>query len=76
MYKVKDQLEVTMNYSNPGDNIIEIERNNRTVKEIYCAQYHRLTFQNISKILNKYLDFELVRKLIYFPVKRNFITIL
>ena len=32
MDNVKDDLDVTMNYANPGDHIPEIERNNRTVK--------------------------------------------
>ena len=32
-------------------------------------KYHRLPFQNIPKVMTRYLDFEVVRKLNYFPVK-------
>ena len=57
-----------MNYANPGDHVTEIEQNNITVKEIYCAQYHRLPFHNIPKVMIQFLAFEVVRKLNYFPV--------
>ena len=58
-----------MSYSNPGDRVIEIDRNNRTVKEIYRAQCHRLSFRNIPEVVIRYLAFEVVVKLNYFPVK-------
>ena len=53
----------------PVDHVIEIERNKITVKEIYCAQYCILHFRNILKVMITYLDFEVVRKFNYFPVK-------
>ena len=59
-----------MNYDNPVDYVPETEKNNRTVKEIYRAQYHRLHFQNIPKVMVQYLTFEVVRKLNYFRVKK------
>ena len=31
---VKDKLDITMNYINPGDHVPEIKKNNITVKEI------------------------------------------
>ena len=71
MDKVKDDLYVTMNQANPGDHVPEIDRNNRKIKEIYQEQYHRLPFQNIPKVMIRYLDFEVVIKLNYFPVKGN-----
>ena len=55
--KVKDKLDVTMNYTNPGDHVPEMKQNNRKVKEEYCAQYHRLPVQNITKVMIRYLDF-------------------
>ena len=58
-----------MNYTNPGDRVPDIERNNRKVKERYRTQYHRLPFQNIPKVMIRYLAFEVVRKLDYFPFK-------
>ena len=33
MDKVKDDLDIIMNDTNPGDHVPEIERNNITVKE-------------------------------------------
>ena len=41
---VKDDLNVDMNYANPGNHVPEIERNNQTVKGRYRSQYHRLPF--------------------------------
>ena len=60
---------VKINYANSGYHVPEIEQNNRKVKEIYHAHYHRLTFRNIPKVMIKYLAFEVVRKLYYLPVK-------
>ena len=67
--KVKDEFYVTINYANPGDHVTEIVQNNRRVKEIYRAQYHRLTFQNIPKVIIRYLSFEVVIKLNCFTFK-------
>ena len=53
-----------MNYANQGVHVPEI-----TVKEIYHAQYCRLHFQNIPKVMIRSFAFELVRKLNYFPSK-------
>ena len=69
MGKFKDDLDVTMNYANPEDLVPEIDRNKRTVKERYRAQYHKLTFQNIPKVMINYLSFEVVIKLGFFSVK-------
>ena len=52
-----------MNYSNLKYHVPDIEINNRTVKERYHAQYHRLTFQNIPKVMIQYLAFEMVIRL-------------
>ena len=58
-----------MNYANPGDHVPDIGVSNIAVKERYLAQYHILPFQNIPKVIIGYLDFEVVKKLNYFPVK-------
>ena len=66
--KVKDDLEIKMNSSNPGDHVPKRERKNiQSSKKI--SQYHRLTFDNITKVIIIYLSFEVFRKLNYFPVK-------
>ena len=51
MVKVKDKLEVAMNFFNPIDHVTDIEINNITAKERYHSQYHRLPFQNILKVM-------------------------
>ena len=61
MNKVKDKLDVTMNQSNQGDHVTDIEINNITVKEIYHVKYHILPFHNIPKVMIIYFDFEVVR---------------
>ena len=71
MDKVKCNLDVTMNYVNPGDYVHDIDINSRTVTGIYCAQYHRLPFQNIPKVMIKYLASVVVIKLKYFPFKKG-----
>ena len=58
-----------MNHDNSGYHVYGIERNNRTVKERYHAQYRRLPFQNIPKVLIRYFAVEVVIKLNYFTVK-------
>ena len=57
MDKVKYNMDVIMNYANPGDHVPEIVRNNITFKERYCAQYHRPPFKNIPKVIIRYLAF-------------------
>ena len=76
MDNAKDNLDVTMTYTNPGDNVPEIYQNARKAKERYCAQYHRLNFQNIPKVVIRYLDFEVVKIIELSSSKRRFITIL
>ena len=67
--KVKDELDVTVNYANLGDHVHKIWRNNITVKEGYHAQYHGHPSQNIPRIIIRYLAFEVVIELNLFPVK-------
>ena len=69
MDKVKDELDITTNYANPGDHGPDIVRNNRTFKERYHAQYHIPSFHNIPKVMITYLSNEVVIELNYFPFK-------
>ena len=50
-----------MNYANPGYHVLEIDKNYRIFKGRYCEKYQRLTFQNIPKVIIRYLDFEEVK---------------
>ena len=69
MDKIKGYLEITVNYANPGYPVTKIDQSNRSVKKRYRAQYHRHHFQNIPKVVIRYLDFKVFRKFNYFPVK-------
>ena len=69
MDKVKDELEVEMNYTNAQDHVPEAERNNRTIKERVRTAHHRLPYKVIPKIMIRYLVMESTRKLNLFPVK-------
>ena len=69
MDKFKDDLDVTINYANPWYHVPGVYLNNRTVKEVYLAQYHILPFQNIPKVMIRYFSFEVVINLSYFSFK-------
>ena len=47
MVTVKDEMDANMNSDNPENHVTEVERNNRTVNERYCAKYHTLHLYNI-----------------------------
>jgi hypothetical protein len=51
MDKVKDNLNVTMNYTNPQDHQPQAERNNRTIKECFCVALHRTGYKAIPKTM-------------------------
>ena len=55
MDKVKDELNVKMNYTNAGDHVPEAERNNRTIKERFRTALHRTPYKRIPKLMIKEL---------------------
>jgi hypothetical protein len=69
MEKVKDNLDVDMNFTNPQDHVPEAERNNGTIKERIRAAYHRLPYKAIPRIMINYLAMIQANKLNLFPVK-------
>ena len=71
MDPVKDDMEVTMEYSPPQGHVPEAERNNRTLKERIRATFHRLPYKALPKALMKVLVQESARKLNYFPNKNG-----
>eukprot|EP00980_Cylindrotheca_fusiformis_P008866 scaffold1891_cov62-Cylindrotheca_fusiformis.AAC.1 len=48
MDEVQDELDVEMNYANPGDHVPEAERNNRTIKERVRVGYYRLPYRKFA----------------------------
>ena len=67
--EIKDVLNITMNYANAQEHVPEAERNNRTIKERFRAQYHRMPFKAIPKVMIKALVMEVTKKLNFFPPK-------
>jgi hypothetical protein len=55
MEKVEDDLDVNMNFTNAQDHVPKAERNNRTIKEMIRAAYHRLPYKAIPRIICKLL---------------------
>ena len=71
MDKVKDDLNVHMNYANPGDHVPEAERNIRTLKERFRAAYHRLPYKAIPAIMIRHLAMKCMHDLNLFPVSHG-----
>jgi hypothetical protein len=69
MNKVKDDLDIEMNFTNAQDHVPEAERNNRTIKERIRAGYHRLPYKAIPRIMIRYLAMNQTNQLNMFPVK-------
>jgi hypothetical protein len=69
MEKVKDNLDVTMNFTNAQDHVPEAERNNRTIKERIRASYHRLPYKAIPRIMIRYMTMNQANQLNLFPAK-------
>jgi hypothetical protein len=69
MNKVKDDLNIEMNFTNTQDHVPEAERNNRTIKECIRAGYHRLPYKAIPRIMIQYLAMYQTNRLNMFPVK-------
>jgi hypothetical protein len=51
MDPVKDDLDVTMNYTATDEHIPEAERNNRTIAERIRATYHNLPYKAMPIII-------------------------
>ena len=55
MDKVKDKLDVEMNYANALDHVPEAEQNNQTIKERVRAAYHCLPYKKLPRLMIRYL---------------------
>ena len=69
MNKVKDDLDVKMNFTNTQDHVPEAERNNRTIKERIRAAFQRLPYKAITKVMIRHLAMTQANQLNLFPVK-------
>ena len=65
-----------MNYANPQEHVPEAERNNRVIKERFCAAFHRLPFKKMPKIMVKYEQWKVQRNKTSFHQKGEFLLII
>ena len=66
---MKDELHVTMNYTNAQDHVPKAERNNCMLKERIRMAFHHLPYKAIPQVMIRYLAMESARKLNLFPAK-------
>ncbi len=69
--ELANKYTIRMNYSNAGEHVPEAERNNRVIKERCRATYHRLPFNQLSRLMVKVLVAESAKKLNFFPAKHG-----
>ena len=44
---------ITVNYANPQEHVLQAERNNQYIKEIFSAVFHRLPFDRLAREMVK-----------------------
>ena len=69
--RVQELFRVHINYANPQEHVPEAERNNRVLKERIRAAYHRLPYQQLTRVMTKILVMESAKKLNFFPAKHG-----
>ena len=70
--ELQHEYQIKINITNAQDHVPEAERNIRTIKERVCAQYHLLPYNNIPRVMIKYLVMESARKLNFFLRKEEY----
>ena len=53
MNAIKDKLNVYMNYTSRGGNLIKPKYNNHIIADYICAHYHNLPYTAIPKFMLK-----------------------
>ena len=71
---IKSKLNVPLNCVNPDDHVPEAERNNRTIAERFRAQFHRLPFTAMPKVMIRTLAMRVTTLLNIFPAKGGIST--
>ena len=71
MDEVKDNLDVTMNYTNSKDHESVAERNNRTIKESYRTGLHCTPYSRIPKVMIEELMVHSTKRINWFPAKHS-----
>jgi hypothetical protein len=58
-----------MNYTSKGKHVPQAERNNHTIGERICSNYHNLPYKAMAKIMLKYLAMVCTHQSNLFPPK-------
>jgi hypothetical protein len=58
-----------MNNVNPQENIPEVEKNNRVIKENFRVVFHSLPFKKIPKIMVQILTMDCAKKFNFYPAR-------
>jgi hypothetical protein len=69
MEKVKEDLDVDMNFTNAQDHVPEAEWNNQTIKERIRAAHYCLPYKATPRIIIRYLTMIQAKNINLFPVK-------
>ena len=54
MSKLEEKWDVDFNFCNPKEHVLDIERENRTLKEQFCVLLHRSLFKAIPHTMIRY----------------------
>ena len=66
---LRDDCDIHLHCVSRGEHVPPAERNNRTLKECYHVQYHRLPFAAIPNLMIRVLAYVVCQQLNYFPAK-------
>ena len=70
-FAIEKDPPIRVNYASAQEHVPRAERNNRTIKERIRSTFHRLPYNNLPKIMVKYLVSESAKKLNFFPSKNG-----
>ena len=65
--ELEDKWDIEINFSNPGEHVPDIERENRTLKERIRVAIHRLPFTVILRTMIRYLPLKITKNRSMFP---------
>ena len=66
---IHDNLSVKVNTTNPDEHVGYIERLNRTLKEKFRTNYHRLLFKAIPRLVFEYIVMVTTQAENFSPIK-------
>ena len=71
MEEIQDELDIEMNFSNPGEHVGQAKRNNRFLGERIQACYQNLPYKAIPRIMIKHMCMNQAKNATVFPAKNG-----